>query len=41
MSSKSRPRRTARKDPWDENELVTSSKSKLINLDLVVGGLSL
>ncbi|RMJ25477.1 hypothetical protein PHISP_03669 [Aspergillus sp. HF37] len=35
MSSKPRSRRSTRKDPWDENVLMTSSKSKLIGLDLV------
>lgn len=41
MSSKPRSRRSTRKDPWDENVLMTSSKSKLIDLDLVVGGIAL
>ncbi|KAI5290525.1 hypothetical protein KEM54_001278 [Ascosphaera aggregata] len=32
---RSAPRRTARKGKWDENNLVTSAKSPLVNIDLV------
>lgn len=39
-SSKSRPKRnparSAKKDPWSEEELLTSPKSRLIDIDLVV-----
>ncbi|RJE18157.1 hypothetical protein PHISCL_09512 [Aspergillus sclerotialis] len=35
MSSRLKRNRKVKKDPWDENELMTSEESKLISLDLV------
>lgn len=33
---KRNPKRGAKKDPWDEGKLLTSSESPLIYIDLVV-----
>jgi hypothetical protein len=30
------PARASKKDPWDEKQLMTSPKSRLVDIDLVV-----